>query len=230
TCTPVSDGVDQAGRLMRPRRETLLAGSRIFEAPVMNPGKTLVGGVIGAAVAIGIYTVLKTQMQMDAPWFPVVIGILTGLGVRQAQGSAKNISYLRGAVSGVIAAGAMLGAEQVVKMVLTQDTANAAVPQVAAPAGDDADADDGDGAADAEAPAREMPTPKTPITGAVGSESTLASQHKKDEVWPFIFMAVGIFLAYELARGSADRAVADSGGEASEPPPESDGASEEGQA
>ena len=200
----------------------------------MNPGKTLVGGVIGAAVAIGVYVLLKTQMHMDAVWFPVVIGILTGLGVRQAEGSAKGVSYLRGAVSGIIAAGAILAAEEVVKFVLTKDTAGATVPQVAVAdtgddeEGEDADVEVADDADDAEAP--EVPEDKTAITGGLGGEVGAANQNKRDDIWPFLFMAVGIFLAYELARGSASptTADADAGGESSEPPPESEPAGEQG--
>ena len=152
----------------------------------MNPVKTLVGGVIGAAVAIGIYVLLKTQMHMDALWFPVVIGILTGLGVRQAEGSASGVSYLRGAVSGIIAAGAILAAEEVVKMVLTKDAAGATVPQVAvADTSDDEGSDDAEaeGADDAES-APEVPADKPAITGGLGGDVAAANQNKRDEVWP----------------------------------------------
>lgn len=168
----------------------------------MNLGKTLVGGIIGAAIAIAIYTVLKTQMHLEASWFPIVTGLLTGLGVRQAHKSlSNNVSYMRGAVAGIIAALAILGAEEVVKMVLATDgrTTIAQAPPVAPP-DDEVEVDD-DAAVDDQPLEVEEPERRVGPRGVVGDRSGV--KPTRDDMWPFIFMAVGIFLAYELARGSA---------------------------
>lgn len=170
----------------------------------MNLGKTLVGGIIGAAIAIAIYTVLKTQMLLDASWFPIVTGLLTGLGVRQAHKSlTNNVSYMRGAVAGIIAALAILGAEEVVKLVLTSDTSKtiAQAPPVA-PEDDEVDVEEAGEDADVEVDVVE-PDRDSRAAGprAMGDRSNV--KPTRDDMWPFIFMAVGIFLAYELARGSA---------------------------
>ena len=172
----------------------------------MNLCKTLVGFIFNDAIAIAIYTVLKTQMLLDASWFPIVTGLLTGLGVRQAHKSlTNNVSYMRGAVAGIIAALAILGAEEVVKLVLTTEAATtiAQAPPVVEP-------EDDDESEVAEAPDDIEVAPEEPMRigprGAVGERSNV--KPTRDDMWPFIFMAVGIFLAYELARGSAGPHVA----------------------
>ena len=178
----------------------------------MNLAKTFGGAILGAAVAIGIYTVLKTQTEIEASWFPVVTGLLTGLGVRQAhQSLTGQVSYLRGAISGAIAAAAMLGAEQVVKYAVTQDVAGPA-PAIAnngdAPQEDDGDEADLGGAPDLEsvASADEMAH-----STATARDGRTPAKPAGEEALPFLFMAVGIFLAYEFARGSEKAGV---------PPPE----------
>ena len=65
----------------------------------MGLGATLVGGIIGAAVGMGLHLFLEVGLQMEAPWFAIVIGLLTGLGVRQANKSLAGVSYLRGAIA-----------------------------------------------------------------------------------------------------------------------------------
>ena len=67
-------------------------------------GPTLVGGIIGAAVGIGLHLIVEMTTGAEATWFAVVIGLLTGLGVHQANKSlAGRVSYLRGAVAAAIA-------------------------------------------------------------------------------------------------------------------------------
>lgn len=194
----------------------------------MNLGKTLVGGLLGAAVAIGIFTLLKTQMNLHATWFYVVIGLLTGLGVRQAhQSLAGNVSYARGALSGAIAAGAILLSEEVVRQVVSRG-AEEVIAAVEKPAvvGDETTEEEGDAdAGDAESLDVEQPPEIHPHDGLPGMvDGAKGAKPQTDDVWPFVFMAVGIFLAYELARGSAAPGEPEA---AVEPPPTDDDGTED---
>ncbi|MEQ8836984.1 MAG: hypothetical protein RID07_09290, partial [Lacipirellulaceae bacterium] len=48
-----------------------------------------------------------------------------------------------------------------------------------------------------------------PDRGAIGAPKQLG----QNDVWPFAFMAIGIFLAYEFARGKAPKTAAAEGEE-----------------
>lgn len=177
----------------------------------MNLGRTLVGGLIGAAVAIGIYVALMLGTGNSAVWFPVVTGALVGFGVMQACKTDGNRSYARGAISGLIAAAAMLGGDLVAKEVLTKKAAaagNKAAPAKKAEAKEEASEDEGEGEAEAEE--EEVVAQETPKGGDLDSDKGgigAPKQLGQNDVWPFAFMAFGIFLAYEFARGSAPKTV-----------------------
>lgn len=177
----------------------------------MNLGKTLVGGLIGAAIAIGIYVALLLGGH-TAPWFPVVTGALVGFGIMQVCKTAGNPSYARGAISGLIAAAAMLGGDLVAKEVLTKKAEAIAPkegPAKKAESKDDEAEDDGEEETEVEEEEVEAaPEPKRggdvdPEKGRIGAPNKLG----QNDVWPFAFMAFGIFLAYEFARGSAPKTV-----------------------
>ena len=72
---------------------------------------TLVGGVIGAAVGVGLQVVLEAGLlgqRFEASWCAIVIGLLVGLGVRRANRHHLHRSYVRGAMSGLIALAAIV--------------------------------------------------------------------------------------------------------------------------
>jgi hypothetical protein len=171
----------------------------------MGLGPTLVGGAIGAAVGMALHLIVETTTHYEAPWFAVIIGLLTGLGVHQANKSlAGRVSYLRGAVSAAIALAAIVGSTPLISMIAKNK--EAALSTAAAPAGRDAAATDGEGAdADAEgAAATEAVAARDRARGSGGVEHIGAPMRPPGEfnTLQFVFMALGTFIAYEFGRGT----------------------------
>jgi hypothetical protein len=180
-----------------------------------NPGQAgkqgglvsaVVGGVIGAAVGVGLHAVLETSVLKSpggAAWFAIAIGLLTGLGVRMASGAHLDRSYVRGAISGLIALGAIVASSFVVREVMKRREV-AVKSDVAPVAAKDAAADDAE-AEDADAKADEEPAEPTvakgaasPVGAGIGAPKAGATDMNP---WHFVFMALGGLVAYELGRG-----------------------------
>jgi hypothetical protein len=173
---------------------------------VVAVGPTLVGGGIGAVVGMGLHLLVETTTGFEAPWFALVIGLLTGLGVHQANKSlAGRVSYLRGAIAAAIALAAIVGSPQVIAQIAAKN--NAAVggagdgSKTAAPAasGDEADeAATKTAGGDAEATMAPGEGRGTPTASA-----QMGITRSGDfNAWQFVFMAVGTFIAYEFGRGT----------------------------
>src|SRR5688572_30297786 len=80
----------------------------------------IIGGVIGAAVGVGLHALLETTVLRSpggAAWFAIAIGLLTGIGVRMASGAHLERSYARGGASALIALAAIVASSFVIKEV-----------------------------------------------------------------------------------------------------------------
>jgi hypothetical protein len=177
---------------------------------VVAVGPTLVGGLIGALVGMGLHLLVESTTGFEAPWFAIVIGVLTGLGVHQANKSlAGRVSYARGALAAVIALAAIVTSPQLIaKVAANKDSVTVAkAPPSASDERADAKGDEeqlqvaqGDGA-DERSTAGELRG--TPVAGAqVG-----ITRPGDFNVWQFVFMAVGTFIAYEFGRGTGKGAA-----------------------
>ncbi len=85
----------------------------------MSVFKSLLGSLIGAAIAIGIYFVVKQATGQTFIWFPIVTGVLTGLFASMFMGNkGSNVArYLAGALAGIIAGVAIFGIDVVPTLV-----------------------------------------------------------------------------------------------------------------
>ncbi len=79
----------------------------------MGVVKSIIGSLIGAAVGVGIYYGIKQTTEQTYIWFPLVIGVLTGIAARMFAGSSRWNSgrFIAGAFAGLIAGAAILGIE-----------------------------------------------------------------------------------------------------------------------
>lgn len=172
----------------------------------MGVGPTLLGGVVGAAVGVGLHTLLETGMlgkPVEASWFAIVIGLLTGLGVRQANRTHMERSYLRGAISGIIALAAIYGSTVLIAEIMKKrDLAVATKPAASAAADEDEgdDANDATATADAETPIDEMG--ERSLNPALGDANVVGARAGAMNPWQFVFMALGALVAYEFGRGA----------------------------
>jgi hypothetical protein len=179
------------------RAKSLLtsAGHLRAEGFIMQPARTLIGAIVGAALGVAL---LYLAYRLAGPF-----ALLTGLGVRVAIAGNARASYLRGAITALLALGAYLGGWFVVAAVARHRAADVTKPHISA----DADAQAGDsadakGASDAAVPA---PT-AAPLSGPQQSGGSMHQPLPKQfQPWDFIALAVAALIAYELGRGSDER-------------------------
>ncbi|BBO30891.1 hypothetical protein [Lacipirellula parvula] len=169
----------------------------------MGVGPTLLGGIVGAAVGVGLHTLLETGLlgkPIEASWFAIIIGLLTGVGVRQANRQHMERSYLRGAISGIVALAAIYGSTVVIAEIMKKrDVSIAAKPATTA-----VDEATGDEAADGAAATAQEPveTPQETANPALGGMGTMQTRASDLNPWQFVWIAIGALVAYELGRGA----------------------------
>jgi hypothetical protein len=185
----------------------------------MGLGPTLVGGAIGAVAGMVLHLIVELTTGLEAPWFAVVIGLLTGLGVHQANKSlAGRVSYARGALAAAIALAAIVGSTPLISMVAKgrEREAAAAVHSEGRDVAQDVAASDADGSETDGEPA-DRADDRARAVSQIGELTEHQGRPMRQEinVWQFLFMAVGTFIAYEFGRGTGS-----SGRPQSEAPPE----------
>ena len=183
----------------------------------MQLGKSLVGAIIGAALGIGLLIVVYLLLGIDKMWMAIPVAILTGLGVRMVAATSGHASYLRGAITVLLAMGAYLGGLAITRAVANhraETVSKANPPRVVA----DEPGEPGDAKADepaAGAPRVNAPPPTPARTDLSARRPTMPNQFS---TWDFISLAVAALVAYELGRGTG--ALKDNMGVApSEPAP-----------
>jgi hypothetical protein len=173
----------------------------------MQLGKTLVGAIIGAALGIALLVAVFLFLGIDQMWLAIPVAILTGLGVRMMVSTHGHASYLRGALTVILALGAYLGGLQVAKAVAMNRATSAAKanpPRIEVDESPDPDAAKEEGEA---APVAKVEAPKTP-------PKTLDDMRRpaipnQFSPWDAISLAIAAFIAYELGRGSGMAPKAD---------------------
>jgi hypothetical protein len=165
----------------------------------MQPGKTLVGAIMGAILGVALLAAVYFIFSIDKMWMAIPVALLTGLGVRIAVAKSGRVSYLRGAITVLLAMGAYLGGLMITRAVAKHRTETASKPAAQA---------------HMEQPAA-GPGEKQPATEPAASPKEPAgpeavSGHPVGVVrlpghfspWDFISLAVAALLAYELGRGT----------------------------
>jgi hypothetical protein len=183
------------------------------DAPVgdrVGWGPTLIGGIVGAAIGVGLHLALEVGANYEAPWFAVITGLMTGIGVRQATKShAHDVSYARGAMASIIALAAIVLSYPAISWALdmkskaaSKDSKKEQTAQVKTESGAGDSADDAaTDAAPAEA-ADAAPAGAAPA-GRIGApKKTLSAQLKDFNLKQYLLMALGALVAYPLGRGS----------------------------
>jgi hypothetical protein len=165
----------------------------------MQFGKTLVGGIIGAALGIGLLIAVYLMFGIDKMWMAIPVAVLTGLGVRMVAATSGHASYLRGAITVVLAMGAYLGGLAISKAAANH-RADAKVAPAASHSEEPADAGD---AKDQAAPETKQveAMPATPVKFDPSAHRAPVPQGPIS-TWDFLSLAVAALVAYELGRGS----------------------------
>src|SRR3954470_2770981 len=153
------------------RAKSLLtsAGHIGAEGFIMQPARTLIGAIVGAALGVALLYLAYRLAGRDEFWLSIPFALLTGLGVRFAIAGTARASYLRGAITALLALAAYLGGWSVVAAVARHRAADVTKPRVPASAevapGDTADTKVAIDAAPVPQPAPAASNPQTAATG-----------------------------------------------------------------
>jgi hypothetical protein len=162
--------------------------------------KTLISGIVGAAVAAVAWMALEHVTHKDFGWLALVVGLVTGVAVHWGAGAHARESFARGALAVLLTLTACVGGRMLyvayVRSVSQQVTTH--VAQVAKQLEQEArqDADDAEASAEAPPPADsrerddrprvklQRPTLKQPITQ-----------------WDMLWLCLAALVAYVTGKG-----------------------------
>jgi hypothetical protein len=165
------------------------------------------GAIIGAAISIGLLLAVYLLFQLDAVWLAIPFALITALTVR-AMSSTGRASYVRGALTMVIALAAYIGGWVLVSKVAV---ANANKPMPKPPVSAQEAPADGEvtDEADAEAPV-ETPAVEQPKAAAPRADipRPRADAPRAFSTWDFIWLCVAALCAYIVGSGSDSGAAA----------------------
>ncbi len=172
----------------------------------MQLGKTIVGAIIGAVLGILLLLVVNLVFRFDQTWLAIPVAILVGLGVRMMVSTTGHPSYLRGAITGLLALATYIAGWPVVAQVATMKSESKPAVKAADTAG--SDAKDSDDAADAEAPP-EAPkaAPQRPRPVGAANEVRRPLMQQETSPWDLVFLGIAALVAYELGRGTGGKPV-----------------------
>lgn len=198
---------------------------KILEPIAMGILKAFIGGLVGAMIATVVLMVLRDGSLRGYEWFPLVTGLLTGLGARLLAGSTGR-SLATGIVAAVIAMLAILSGDELLQLMKMRNAdlgplrsvaqrestasqnaeAAANEPEDGEAAGDstDAAADNSEEAAVADGAQSEEAAARSSIAAASGTNSRPPVQRPKTlkDFLPYIFAGLGVLIAYNLGRGT----------------------------
>ncbi|MGD9636552.1 MAG: hypothetical protein AB7G28_26545 [Pirellulales bacterium] len=176
----------------------------------MQLKNTLIGAIIGGLVGIGVLVAAYMFFEAQHTALALVVAALVGAGVRAMVSTKGHASYVRGALTALVAIAAYVGGNMVVaKVAQSNVAANASLPMHPAPPPKQqeelaATAEDAADAAPAEqvAEAVEARRPELPMGNGV-------RQPRSSDYSPmdFILLSIAALVAYELGRGSGTSPV-----------------------
>ncbi|MEM9352166.1 MAG: hypothetical protein AAGA92_04060 [Planctomycetota bacterium] len=162
--------------------------------------RVLIGGVLGAIIGSVVWVGLEHTQQTEYPWFPVVVGFLTGMGVRVAATPTVRGAYLRGAFAAILALVSVVGARFGYAAYM-QNTSNigAAAPIKAVAQAPVEEESDTESAGEASAPVEPAKKPTAVIPTGGGGETIQRSSGF--DTTNMVFICLCGIVAYFLGKG-----------------------------
>ncbi len=170
--------------------------------------KTLLSGIVGAAVATAAWLALEYVTQREFGWLACLVGLITGLSVHWAAGSHARASFVRGALAVVLTLAACVGGRMVYAKVMERVSADlnkqmALVEEIMVEEGEvDTDTqDDSAESSDEVAVAAEPEARRADIADArikMNKPSVKSAMSQADMLW----LCVAALAAYVVGKGS----------------------------
>ncbi len=166
----------------------------------MQLGKSLVGAVVGGVIGVGLVVALYNFFAIDNAWLAVLVAVCAGLGVRASVVTKGHASYLRGALTCVLAIGAFAASKFLIAGLASHGMLSDVRPvkRMIAKSEEPGGASEEASATSnvVEAPQIEQ-RPNAPVATAGKSRSP-----QPFSTWDFIWISIAALVAYELGRGS----------------------------
>jgi hypothetical protein len=170
------------------------------EGGTMQLGRSLLGAVIGGAIGVGLVVALYYFLVLDNAGLAVLVAICAGLGVRASVVTKGHASYLRGALTCLLALGAFAASKFLIATLASHGMLSDVrqVKRVIA-------APDEAGSASEEASSApnvvEAPHIEQRPSGTVVA-SGKSRLPQPFSTWDFIWLSAAALIAYELGRGT----------------------------
>lgn len=169
----------------------------------MQLKNALIGAVVGGLIGVGVLVAAFMFFGVQHTALALVVAALVGGGVRAMASTKGHASYVRGALTALVAIAAFVGGNIVVaKVAQSQMAANAAQPMLPAKTLEqksEVATDDTAAEAPAEPVAEAMEVRRTGLPAGSGVRGPKKSDYSPMD---FILLSVAALIAYELGRGS----------------------------
>jgi hypothetical protein len=170
----------------------------------MQLGKTLLGAILGGAVGVGLLLATYFAFALDHTALAILVAVCAGVGVRMFVETKAHASYLRGALTCLVAILAFAGGKFLIADLAERGTFAKTLkvppPQVEAEAPADGVSS---GAASIETP-KPVET-ESRRRGAPIGEGMMNAQ-RAFSTWDFVLLSIAALVAYELGRGTGPSA------------------------
>jgi hypothetical protein len=166
----------------------------------MQLGKSLVGALVGSAVGVCLVVAIYYLFEFDHAGLSILVAACAGLGVRALVTTKGHASYMRGALTCLLAIGAFAASKfLIVDMARRGVLADMhPIKRVAAQPSDAAAGDIDNAAAAQQAEIPHIEQRPSNAVAATGNRKARPSF----SAWDFISLSVAALIAYELGRGT----------------------------
>ncbi|HEY4234686.1 MAG TPA: hypothetical protein VGM76_14730 [Lacipirellulaceae bacterium] len=186
----------------------------------MQLGKSLVGAVIGSVLGVGLVVAIYYFFVLDHAGLAILVAACAGLGVRAMVTTRGHASYLRGALTCILAIAAFAGSKFLIADLAARGLLADVRPikrLVARPV-------DNPGGATGDGDTTAQPTETPQIERRPGNGDMVTGKSRSPQrfsTWDFIWLSVAALVAYELGRGTDATRATDQAREsaAGTPPP-----------
>jgi hypothetical protein len=170
----------------------------------MQLGRSLVGAVVGGVLGLGLVVALYNFYATDNAWLAILVAVCAGLGVRASVVTKGHVSYLRGALTCVIAIGVFAASKFLIAGLASYGLLSDIRPVkrvIAQPK------EPGSASEEASTTSNLVEAPPIERRSIAAGTAGQSRTPQPFSTWDFLWISVAALVAYELGRGSEARHV-----------------------
>ncbi len=166
--------------------------------------RTLIGGLVGAALATAAWLAIEYFTQSNLSWLVCLVGLITGASVRCASGAQAAESFLRGALAILLTLAAIVGGRQVFAKIMQAST----VAPIAVAAAAEVPAAKGEAKVQGNHAEVAVELPDLSRATVDAYRGGKVSLTKNFSEWDMLWMSLAALGAYVVGKGGGKAAVA----------------------